>query len=213
MSNGTNNLNHEVDLYLEDGCGRCTYYKTPECKVHRWTTELTLLRKIVIDCGLTEDYKWSQPCYTFKGKNVIMVTAFKDHAVLSFFKGVLLKDSHKLLVSPGVSSQANRQFRFTKASQIIEQEAIIRSYIFEALEIEKAGLKVEFKRDPETMPEELLDKFEEFPDFKTAFEALTPGRRRGYILHFGQPKQSVTRTSRIEKCMPKIFEGKGFLDR
>ncbi|NJB72257.1 uncharacterized protein YdeI (YjbR/CyaY-like superfamily) [Saonia flava] len=206
-------MNHKVDIYLEEGCGRCSLYRTPECKVHTWQEELKLLRKIVLDCGLQEEYKWSQPCYTYKNGNILLVTAFKEYATIAFFKGSLLKDSHDILTAPGENSQAVRQARFTNVKDIIKIEPILKSYIYEALEVEKSGLKVTFKKNPEPLPEELEGKFSELPEFKSAFEALTPGRKRGYILHFSQPKQSKTRESRIEKNIERILNGKGFHDR
>jgi uncharacterized protein YdeI (YjbR/CyaY-like superfamily) len=132
---------------------------------------------------------------------------------LSFFKGSLLKDDHKILVKPGENSQATRFAKFTNVEDIIEKESILRAYIFEAIEVEKAGLKVDFKKNPEPVPDELQQKFEEDPAFRAAFEALTPGRQRGYILYFSQPKQAKTRESRIDKCMQQIFNGKGMHDR
>lgn len=204
----------DVDQYLLEGCGRCDKGGTPDCKVHLWPQELRKLRSIALECGLTEESKWGVPCYTFQGANVAIVSAFKEYASLSFFKGALLQDVHKVLHSPGENSQSARLFKFTSLQQIMEIEDIIKAYIFEAIEAEKAGLKVEFKaKDELEYPEELLTKFEEQPDLKVAFEALTPGRKRGYILYFTQPKQSQTRTNRIEKCIAKIMEGKGFFDR
>ena len=141
-----------------------------------------------------------------------MVTAFKDHAALSFFKGALLKDTDDILVAPGKSSQSDRQVRFTKVKDIIDLEPVLKAYIYQAIEVEKAGLKVAFKKNPEPLPHELLNKFQENPDLRTAFEALTPGRQRGYILHFSQPKQSQTRIRRIEKYTPKILRGEGMHD-
>lgn len=206
-------MNPDVDLYLEDGCGRCKLYKTPLCKVHNWVPELRELRRMVLDCGLEEEFKWSQPCYTFREKNVIIATALKDCAVLAFFKGVLLKDAEQLLVAPGKHSQSDRQFRFTSLQQIRDMEATVKAYIYEALEIEKAGTEVELKKELEPLPEELIQRFGEEPALEVAFKALTPGRQRGYILHFSQAKQSATRLSRIEKCRTKIMHGKGFHDR
>ncbi len=203
----------EIDLYLEEGCGRCSLYQTPDCKVHSWPNELRELRRIVLECGLTEEYKWSQPCYTYQGNNVVIVTAFKNHAALAFFKGTLLRDSEKILVSPGENSQASRYAKFTDVKEVLAQEEILKAYLFEAIEVEKAGLKVAFKKTPEPIPEELEQKFSEMPELKAAFKALTPGRQRGYILHFTQPKQSKTRVSRIEKLTNKILSGKGFHDR
>ena len=206
-------MNSQVDLYLQEGCGRCPLYQTQDCKVHSWTEELIELRRIVLECGLTEEYKWSQPCYTFDGKNVLIVTAFKEYAALAFFKGVLLNDAEKLLITPGKSSQAARQIRFTNLQDIIEKESQIKGYVLAAIEVEKAGLQVEFKKNPEPIPEELLAKFEEIPSLKVAFESLTPGRQRGYILFFSQPKKSKTRSARIARSMDNIFLGKGIHDR
>lgn len=203
----------EVDLYLLEGCGRCKLGGTPDCKVHTWEAELQQLRRILLGSDLKEELKWSVPCYTWEGKNVLIASAFKEYAALSFFKGVLLKDYHKLLHAPGKSSQASRVFKFTAVDQILELEPIINAYLEEAIEIEKAGLKVEFKKNPEPIPEELQLELELNPDLKLAFEALTPGRQRGYILYFSAPKQSKTRTARIAKYTPKILAGKGFHDR
>lgn len=205
-------MNPKVDTYLMDGCGRCSLYQTPDCKVHQWAAILKQLRRIVLDCGLNEAFKWSQPCYTYKNSNVLIVTAFKDYACISFFKGALLQDTHKALVIPGENSQAARQLRFTNVESVIKMETIIKNYIYEVIEVEKAGLKVQFKKQPEPIPEELLAIFEERPDVEEAFKALTPGRQRGYIIHFSQPKQSKTKMARIEKCIPKILNGEGFHD-
>ncbi len=206
-------MNPKVDIYLIDGCGRCEYYKTPKCKVHSWQGELRELRRIVLDCGLQEDYKWSQPCYTLNAKNVLIVTALRDYAALAFFKGTLLKDTHGLLVAPGERSQAARQLRFTDIQTIREKEVMIKTYIHQAIEVEKAGLQVQFKKNREPLPEELIQQFEKDPELKAAFNALTPGKQRGYLIHFSQPKQSVTRVSRIEKCIPKILKGEGMHDK
>lgn len=206
-------MNPKVDTYLEDGCGRCSLYKTPQCKVNSWPEELKLLRRIVLDCGLTEEFKWKQPCYTWNGNNVLLVTAFKEYVAVAFFKGSLLKDTNNLLAKPGENSQAARQFRFTNVADIRKLEAEIKAYIYEAIEVEKAGLKVSFKKEAEPLPEELLIKFSEMPELKAAFEALTPGRQRGYLLFFSAPKQSKTRETRIEKHIPDILNGKGINDR
>lgn len=198
----------DVATYLSEGCGRCSLGGTPECKVHTWQQELTELRRIVLECGLDEECKWGVPCYTFQGKNIIMVSALKDGAIISFFKGSLLQDEPGLLSFAGENSQVAKIARFTRAEEILKVEELLKTYIFEAVEVEKAGLKVQKSTAPE-LPEELLRKFGEMPAFREAFEALTPGRQRGYLLHFSQPKQSATRTTRIEKCLPKIFAGKG----
>jgi uncharacterized protein YdeI (YjbR/CyaY-like superfamily) len=205
-------MNPKVDTYLAEGCMRCKFGGTPQCKVHNWQEELVRLRHIVLECGLTEEVKWGVPCYTFEGKNVVVVSAFKEYACLSFFKGVLLKDTHHLLASHGQSSQSARLIKFTHPDQITTKEEILKAYIIEAIALEKSGAKVEFKKNPEPMPKELLQKFEEYPALQKAFFDLTPGRQRGYILYFSQPKQSLTRLGRIEKCMEKIFRGEGFHD-
>lgn len=192
---------------------RCPKGGTEECKVHSWTEELLLLRKYVLECGLKEVVKWGVPCYTHKGSNVLIVSAFKDFACLSFFKGALIQEDNGFLVKPGKHSQASRFMQFTEVQEIEELESIIKSCIREAIEIENKGLKVEFKKNPEPIPEELTAKMEEDPSFKTAFEALTPGRQRGYIIHFSQPKQSKTRIARIEKWTEKILNGEGMHDK
>ena len=205
-------LNPLVESYFRDGCGRCHLYKSPECKVHSWNSELRLLRNIVIETGLKEDYKWSQPCYTFDGKNILILSAFKESALLSFFKGVLLKDEKELLEKPGKYSQSSRFFRFYNTQQIETLTPFIHSYILEAIENEKAGKKVVFQKNPEPIPDELIEKFEEDPIFKMAFNSLTPGRQRGYIINFSAPKQSKTRKARIEKYYQTIIDGKGMHD-
>ncbi|OEK01046.1 hypothetical protein BFP97_05780 [Roseivirga sp. 4D4] len=205
-------MNQTVDNYLIEGCGRCPLGATPDCKVHNWTSELKLLRSTVQACGLVEECKWGAPCYTFNGKNVLMISAFKNYCAISFFKGVLLNDSLGNLVKPGENSQSARLLKFTSLKEIQEIIPDIKAYIFEAIEVEKAGLEVTFKKNPEPVPEELQTKFDEDPSLQNAFESLTPGRQRGYIIHFSQPKQSKTRVSRIEKCIPKILKGEGFHD-
>ena len=206
-------MNPKIDTYLLEGCGRCPHYRSPKCKVHLWPEELKQLRRIVLETGLEEEYKWSQPCYTFGGNNILIVSALKEYATLAFFKGSLLKDDKSLLVAPGVSSQASRQFRFTNVKDILNLEATIKAYIFEAIEVERAGLKVEFKQNPEPIPDELQQKLDEDAFFKNAFDALTPGRQRGYILYFSQPKQSKTRVARIERYVSKILNGEGMHDK
>jgi len=206
-------MNKSVDNYFIEGCGRCPLGGTPDCKVHTWTSELELLRKIVLDCGLTEESKWGTPCYTFQNKNILIVSALKEYCCISFFKGSLLSDDKNLLVKPGPNSQAARLFKFKNINEVIRIESDIKAYIFESIEVEKAGLNVTFKKNPEPIPEELEAKFEEYPVLKNAFEALTPGRQRGYLLHFSQPKQAMTRVSRIEKSVPMILSGIGLHDK
>lgn len=200
-----------VEQYLDEGCGRCPLYATPQCKVNSWREELKELRRIVLECELNEEIKWSVPTYTYKESNLIIVSALKDSATLSFFKGVLLKDEHNLLVKPGQNSQSARYMKFTDVATIRKLEPTIKAYIFEMVEVEKAGIKVKFKSNKElTYPEELENKLASDPALNAAFEALTPGRKRSYILHISSAKQSKTRESRVEKCIPKIFSGKGF---
>jgi uncharacterized protein YdeI (YjbR/CyaY-like superfamily) len=206
-------MTNTVEQYLLEGCGRCALGGTPACKVHNWTAELELLRRIILDCGLTEESKWGVPCYTFQNSNVLLLSAFKEYCSISFFKGALLNDAKGILVKPGPNSQAARLFKFSNIEDIHAIEDDIKAYIFEAVEVEKAGLKIDFKKHPEPVPEELTQKFEEDPSFKNAFEALTPGRQRGYIIHFSAPKQSKTRVSRIEKCTGKILNGEGLHDK
>ena len=189
--------------------------KVDQCfkKAKRWQREMKELRRIVLDSPLTEELKWYQPCYTYDGSNVAIIGAFKESCVLSFIKGALLKDPKKILVKPGENSQSARFVKFTDVKQIVKMEPILKAYIDEAIEAEKAGLKVKYKKITEReIPEELEEKFDEEPALKTAFRALTPGRQRAYLMHFSGAKQSKTRTARIEKCRPRILKGKGLND-
>ena len=180
----------------------------------KWQKEYKTLRAIIVDCGLTEELKWGCPCYTFKGNNIVLIHGFKDYCALLFHKGVLLNDTDKLLIQQTENVQSARQIRFTNMDEINELEQTIRTYVFEAVEVEKAGLEVKMKKTSEyEKPEELEQAFNEDPNFKTAFDSLTPGRQRGDFLHFSEAKQSKTRTSRIEKAKPKIFDGKGYNER
>jgi uncharacterized protein YdeI (YjbR/CyaY-like superfamily) len=206
-------MNQQVDHYLAQGCGRCKLYETPACKVHNWQKELVSLRLILLQCGLNEEVKWSHPCYTFNGKNLIMLYAFKEYCAITFFNGALLQDNSNLLVQQTENVQSGRQMRFNSSQTIIDNEATIKAYIFEAIEVEKAGIKIEPKKTEDyPVPEELTIEFEKSSEFKKAFKALTPGRQRGYLLHFAQPKQSTTRTNRIEKYRQAIMHGKGMHD-
>lgn len=182
-------------------------------RASEWQEELLALRAILLDCPVKEEFKWRSPCYTFKGGNLATLWGLKENCALAFFKGVLLKDEKEILVAPGENSRSMRLVKFTSVSDIAEMDAILKDYIHEAVEVEKSGLKVDFRKDDLVFPEELTAKLGEAPDLKAAFEALTPGRQRGYVLHFSQPKQSKTRISRIEKCVPRILEGKGLHDR
>lgn len=183
-------------------------------KIKSWKGETILLREICLECGLDEDFKWMHPCYTFQGKNIVLIHGFKEYCALLFHKGALLNDPENILVQQTENVQSARQIRFTDKTQINDLKAVVKAYIFEAIEVEKAGLEVKMKKTSEyEMPEELEQEFENDSDFKTAFYNLTPGRQRGYLLYFSEAKQSKTRSSRIEKSKPKIFDGKGHNER
>ncbi|RYG08057.1 MAG: hypothetical protein EOO07_26275 [Chitinophagaceae bacterium] len=179
----------------------------------QWKDELIKLRAIVLDCGVTEELKWGCPCYTFHESNIVLIHVFKEYCALLFFKGALLSNQQGILVQQTKNVQAARQIRFTNIREIIDQESIIKSCIYEAIEIDKAGLKVELKKHTEfSVPFEFQQKLDEIPELKVAFEKLTPGRQRGYLLHFAAPKQSKTRETRVEKHIPQIMIGKGLND-
>ncbi|WP_339852426.1 YdeI family protein [Paenibacillus sp. FSL W7-1088] len=195
----TNKTNPKVDGYLN--------------KAKKWKEESEKLREIVLSCDLTEDFKWMHPCYTLENKNIVIIHGFKEYCALLFHKGTLLKDKQGILIQQTENVQAARQIRFTNLQQIVDMEAILKEYILEAIEVEKAGLKVELKKNIEyAVPEEFQTKLDENPALKTAFEALTPGRQRAYLFYFSQPKQSKTRVSRVEKCTQQILDGKGLND-
>lgn len=182
-------------------------------KSKKWQEEFKKLRKISLASGLTEEFKWGKPCYTFQKSNIFLIHGFKEYCALLFFKGALLKDTKGILISQTDNTQATRQIRFTNIREIVDMEPILKAYIHEAIEVEKAGLKVDFKKTKEyAIPDEFQKKLDSNPALKTAFEALTPGRQRAYILHFSAPKQSKTRESRIEKYMQQILDGKGLND-
>ncbi len=183
-------------------------------KAKKWQEEFEELRALVLDCGLTEELKWGCPCYTLQKANIVLIHGFKDYAALLFMKGALLKDAKSILVQQTENVQAGRQIRFTSVKEIVKLKAIIKAYIKEAIEVEKAGLKVELKKPAEfKMVEEFQIMLRDMPELRTAFYTLTPGRQRGYLLHFSSPKQSKTREARIEKCIPQILHGKGLEDR
>lgn len=195
----TNKTNPKVDEYLN--------------KAKKWKEESEKLREIVLSCDLTEDFKWMHPCYTLENKNIVIIHGFKEYCALLFHKGALLKDEQGILIQQTENVQAARQIRFTNLQQIVDMETILKEYILEAIEIEKAGLKVALKKNTEyAFPEEFQTKLDENPDLKTAFEALTPGRQRAYLFYFSQPKQSKTRVSRVEKSTQQILDGKGLND-
>ncbi|RDU37828.1 hypothetical protein DRW41_08395 [Neobacillus piezotolerans] len=182
-------------------------------KANKWKEEYKKLRGIALDCELDEDFKWMHPCYTFEGKNIVLIHGFKEYCALLFPKGALLKDTHGILIQQTENVQAARQIRFTNIQEIIELEPILKEYIIEAIEAEKTGLEVNFKKTEEyIIPEELQHKFDEMPALKTAFEALTPGRQRAYLLYFSQAKQPKTRVARVEKYTQQILNGKGLND-
>lgn len=178
----------------------------------QWKNEMKALRTIILDCQLAEDFKWGKPCYSFQGKNIVIIQGFKDYFALLFFKGGLMKDSQNLLVKMGENTQAGRQMRFENVQDILDKKSIIKDYIFEAVEIEERGEKVEIKREATAVPEEFQIKLNDSPELKSAFESLTPGRQRAYLIHFSAPKQSKTREYRIEKSIPNILDGKGIND-
>lgn len=194
-----NAMNPKVDFYFS--------------KAKRWQEELEKLRKIVLECGLTEELKWGVPCYTFQNRNVVLIHVFKEYCALLFFKGALLNDPNGILIQQTKNVQAARQIRFTNVSGIVKMKPILKSYIREAIDLEKTGLKVSFRKTTDfIIPEEFQNKLDGIPALKTAFDALTPGRQRAYILHFSAPKQSRTREARVEKCMQQILNGKGLND-
>jgi uncharacterized protein YdeI (YjbR/CyaY-like superfamily) len=182
-------------------------------RAKQWQEEMEQLRMISLDCGLTEDLKWGKPCYSFQDSNIVIIQPFKESCALMFFKGVLLEDPNDVLEKPGENSRVARRISFTSVQEIIELESILKTYIYEAIEVEKAGLEVDLEEKPEPIPEELQKKLDENPDLKAAFEELTPGRQRGYILYISDAKQTKTRERRIEKYIPKILEGKGLHDQ
>jgi len=194
-----NNMNPKVDGYLK--------------RAKTWREETEKLRAIVLTCPLTEEMKWGKPCYTLEKKNIVLIQGFKEYCALLFFKGALLKDPDGLLVQPGENTQSGRQLRFTNVREIVRIKPLVKAYIDEAIAAEKSGLKVKLKKTADfSLPEELQNKFDELPALKSAFESLTPGRQRAYLLHFAAPKQSKTRTSRIEKSVRQILSGKGLND-
>lgn len=193
------NMNPKVDFFF--------------AKEGKWQNAYTQLRTIALDCGLNEELKWGCPCYTSGKKNIVLIHGFRDYCALLFFKGALLKDSGKILVQQTERVQSVRQIRFTGASQITKMKAQIKKYIFEAVEVEKAGLRVELKKTGEyPVPDEFKAALDKKPALKKAFYALTPGRQRGYLTYFAQAKQSATRKARVEKYTPQILRGKGLND-
>ncbi|MFI5196707.1 MAG: YdeI family protein [Chitinophagales bacterium] len=193
-------MNPKVDFYFS--------------KASKWQEEYEQLRKIILDCGLTEELKWGCPCYTFREKNIVLIHGFKEYCALLFMKGALLNDTNGILIQQTENVQAARQIRFTNVREIVKMKTILKAYIYEAIEVEKAGLKVKLKKTAEyIIPGEFQKKLDKNPALKTAFNALTPGRQRAYIFYFSAPKQSKTRESRVDKCMQQILNGKGLNDQ
>ena len=179
----------------------------------KWRKEYEKLRTILLGCGLTEELKWGCPCYTFEKRNIVLIHGFKEYCALLFFKGALLDDPNGILIQQTKNVQSARQVRFTNLQEIVKMEVILKTYIYEAIEVERVGLKVKLKKTSDfKIPEEFQKKLNKTPALKTAFDALTPGRQRGYIFYFSQPKQSKTRESRVEKYMKQILNGKGLDD-
>ena len=201
-----------IDQFLLEGCMRCPKGATPACKVHRWTDILEFLRQLLLETELQEERKWGMPTYTLNGKNVVILGVFNQSCVLSFLKGGLLEDPYQLMERPGPNSQEGRFIRFTQLSQAQDIEDKIKEYLLRAIEVERSGKKAIPKPANLVLPEELHQKFAEHPGLEAAFFALTPGRQRGYVIHFAEAKQSATRLNRIEKYLPKIFAGKGMMD-
>lgn len=192
-------MNPKVDFYF--------------IKAKKWQQEIESLRAIVLDCGLNEELKWGVPCYTYQKNNIVLIHVFKEYCAFLFFKGVLLKDAKGILVQQTENVQSARQIRFTGVQEIVKLKPTLKAYIHEAIEVEKAGLKVELKKTKEyTIPEEFQNQLDKNAALKKAFNSLTPGRQRGYMLHFSAAKQSKTRESRVEKCIPQILNGKGLDD-
>ncbi len=202
-----------VDAYLRDGCGRCEHYKTPACKVHRWTQALVTLRALVLARGLVEEMKWGSPCYTLAGKNVVMLVSFKESCALQFFRGASLKDDDGLLESPGPNSRHGRFLRFRSNDEVVARAARAGRLVEEAIALERSGTKRKREAAKDPLPVELARRLAADPELQEAFEALTPGRRRSHSLHISGAKQSETRERRVERCAAEIRLGRGCNER
>lgn len=205
--------NTSVDSYLREGCGRCERYQTPECKVLLWTKPLEALRKLVLSTGLEEDMKWGSPCYTLNGKNVVSLASLNDFCSLSFFKGALLEDEEGLLVAPGANSRHVRYLKFTSLKEVTKGRKVALGFLEQAIAIQKAGKKVPPRSGDDPLPEELAAHLAGDAALQAAFDGLTPGRKRSYVLYVSGAKQSKTRATRAERCSAKILAGKGWNER
>ena len=209
----SDNRNPDVDVYFTEGCGRCPLGGTADCKVHVWREALLELRALVLECGLREERKWGVPCYTSGGANVVVLGAFKDTCTLSFFKGSLLRDPEGLLSKPGENSRAGMLVRFREAGTVRALRGHLQDLVREAVAVEQRGLRIPAATPGEdVLPEELIRKMEEVPALRSAFDNLTPGRRRGYLINFNAAKQSKTREARIGRYVDRILAGKGMMD-
>jgi uncharacterized protein YdeI (YjbR/CyaY-like superfamily) len=205
--------NHSAESFLQDGCGRCDKYRTPACKVHLWTDALVALRGLLLEFDLVEEMKWGFPTYTLKGKNVVMLTAFKNHCSLSFFTGAALSDDDRRLVSPGPNSRYMRLMKFTSAQEVAADRLQAAEFIQQAIHVELEGTIIAEASEPEPIPEELEARLDTDTALREAFDSLTPGRQRSHVLHVSGAKASATRERRVEKCVPKILAGMGFNER
>lgn len=205
-------MNKSAEEYFIDGCGRCKFAATPRCKVNKWQRELQLLRSILLDSELKEDCKWGVPCYTLNGKNVVILSALKDYCTLAFFKGILMEDKYQLLQKPGENSEQSRVLKFTNEESVINNAEAIEFYINEAVRIEKSGKKLPPNNSMPQIPNELETYFDENAMFKTAFQNLTLGKQKAYIIYFNSSAKPETRKARIEKYIPEILKGKGIND-
>jgi uncharacterized protein YdeI (YjbR/CyaY-like superfamily) len=202
-----------VDAWMEEGCGRCDHFRTPACKVHRWTAPLALLREVLLASGLTEELKWGNPCYTLEGRNVVMLAALKESCVLSFFKGAALSDPDGALEAAGPSSRFARSLRFGSLEEARGRRGVAEAFVAQAIALERAGVKVAAPPASEPVPDALAERLAADDALRAAFEALTPGRRRSHILHIGGAKQRETRARRVERCAQEILAGRGFNER
>lgn len=203
----------DANRFFSDGCGRCLYFATPDCRVNTWKKELAALRSILLESGLKEEVKWSHPCYTWNGKNIVLLRANKEHCVMGFFKGALMKDPAKILKAQTENMQSVRLFITSDNKEVSRLKPILLSYIAEAIELEKSGKKVQLKQASDyPVPAELDAAFKKTPKLKSAFYSLTPGRQKGYLFYISGAKQSETRTARVERYREKILSGKGMDD-